>query len=104
MWTGPAPLRPYDGMPHRRWWRTFMEYGNGIMGDMCVHMLDTVRWMLGLGWPQRIDSTGGIFVQKEGKSNISDTQTATFEYPTTLRSSGSTAPGAARRIPTTRGR
>ncbi len=80
MWTGPAPLRPFDGMPHVRWWRTFMEYGNGIVGDMCVHMLDTVRWMLGLGWPKRISSSGGIFVQKQGKSNITDTQTATFEY------------------------
>ncbi|MCU0325340.1 MAG: Gfo/Idh/MocA family oxidoreductase [Spirosomaceae bacterium] len=80
MWTGPAPMRPYDGLPHIRWWRTFNEYGNGIMGDMCVHMLDTVRWMLKLGWPKRITSTGGIFVQKDGKSNIADTQTAVFEY------------------------
>jgi predicted dehydrogenase len=80
MWTGPAPLRPYDGLPHKRWWRTFMEYGNGIVGDMCVHMLDTVRWMLDLGWPGRISSAGGIFVQKDGKSNTTDTQTATFEY------------------------
>lgn len=81
LWTGPAPLRPYDGIPHRRWWRTFMEYGNGIVGDMCVHMLDTARWMLGLGWPKRITSSGGIYVQKDGKSNISDTQTAVFDYP-----------------------
>ena len=80
LWTGPAPLRPYDGLPHMRWWRTFTEYGNGIMGDMCVHMLDTARWMLQLGWPRHIGSTGGILVQKEGKSNIPDTQTATFEY------------------------
>lgn len=80
MWTGPAPLRPYDGLPHIRWWRTFMEYGNGITGDMCVHMFDTVRWMLKLGWPKFITSTGGIYVQKEGKSNISDTQTAIFKY------------------------
>ncbi|MEI6235267.1 MAG: Gfo/Idh/MocA family oxidoreductase [Planctomycetota bacterium] len=80
MWSGPAPLRPYDGLPHRRWWRTFMEYGNGIVGDMCVHMLDTARWMLGLGWPKRVSSNGGIWVQKEGKSNITDTQVATFEY------------------------
>ena len=79
-WTGPAPLRPYDGLPHIRWWRTFNEYGNGIMGDMCIHMFDTVRWMLKLGWPKRITSTGGIYVQKEGKSNISDTQSALFEY------------------------
>src|SRR2546423_55140 len=80
MWTGPAPLRPYDGLPHKRWWRTFKEYGNGIVGDMCVHMLDTARWMLGLGWPKRVTSAGGIYVQRDGKSNISDTQEATFEY------------------------
>jgi predicted dehydrogenase len=80
MWSGPAPWRPYDGIPHRRWWRTFREYGNGIMGDMCVHMLDTVRWMLDLGWAKRISSEGGIYIQKEGKSNIADTQTAVFEY------------------------
>lgn len=80
MWTGPAPLRPYDGLPHVRWWRTFMEYGNGIMGDMCIHMLDTVRWMLNLAWPKRISSTGGIYNDKTGKSNIADTQTAIFEF------------------------
>ncbi|NJB70239.1 putative dehydrogenase [Saonia flava] len=80
MWTGPAPMRPYDGIPHIRWWRAFMEYGNGVMGDMCVHMLDTVRWMLKLGWPKRITSTGGIYVQNDAKSNISDTQHAIFEF------------------------
>ena len=80
MWTGPAPMRPFDGLPHVRWWRTFMEYGNGIMGDMCVHMLDAVRWMLDLGWPKKISSAGGIYVDKGGKSNIADTQTALFEY------------------------
>lgn len=80
MWTGPAPLRPYDGLPHGSWWRTFMEYGNGITGDMCVHMFDTVRWLLQLEWPKRISATGGIYVQKGGKSTIADTQTAVFEY------------------------
>jgi len=80
MWTGPAPLRPYDGLPHGSWWRTFMEYGNGITGDMGVHMFDTVRWMLQLKWPKRITATGGIYVQKGGKSTIADTQTAIFEY------------------------
>ncbi|SOE21207.1 Predicted dehydrogenase [Spirosomataceae bacterium TFI 002] len=80
MWTGPAPLRPYDGLPHIRWWRAFMEYGNGIVGDMCVHMLDTVRWQMNLGWPKKITSQGGIYMDKSAKSNISDTQTAVFEF------------------------
>ena len=81
MWTGPAPMRRYNSLVHPRRWRAFMEYGNGIVGDMCVHMLDMVRWMLDLGMPHRISSSGGIFVQKESKANITDTQTATFDFP-----------------------
>jgi predicted dehydrogenase len=90
MWTGPAPLRPYDApknakygnehLPHRRWWRAFMEYGNGITGDMCVHMLDMVRWMLDLGWPATVGATGGVLVQKAARSNVADTQAATFDF------------------------
>ncbi len=80
MWTGPAPMRPYNSWVHPRSWRYFTEYSNGIMGDMCVHMLDMTRWMLGLGWPRSIASTGGILVDKDSKSNIPDTQTATFRY------------------------
>jgi len=79
MWTGPAPLRPYTSMVHPRGWRAFMEYGNGIVGDMAVHMLDMVRWMLDLGWPQRITSTAGTYLGS-GRANISDTQTVTFDY------------------------
>jgi len=79
-WTGPAPMRPYNKLMHPRSWRAFMEYGNGIMGDMCVHMLDMVRWMLDLGWPKRISSEGGILIDKGSKANIADTQTATFEF------------------------
>ena len=79
-WTGPAPLRPYNPAYHPRGWRSFMEYGNGIVGDMCVHMLDMVRWMLDLGWPRRVSSTGGILVDRASRANISDTQTATFDF------------------------
>jgi predicted dehydrogenase len=43
MWVGPAPKRDYTTLPHKRWWRAYMEYGNGITGDMCIHMLDMVR-------------------------------------------------------------
>ena len=79
-WIGPAPKVPYNDMVHPRSWRAFREFGNGIVGDMCVHMLDLVRWQLGLGWPKRVSSSGGILVQTESRANITDTQTATFEF------------------------
>jgi predicted dehydrogenase len=80
MWTGPAPMRRYNTLVHPRSWRAFMEYGNGIVGDMCVHMLDMVRWMLDLGMPIRVESAGGILVDKASKANITDSQTATFDF------------------------
>ncbi len=80
MWTGPAPMRPYNTLVHPRRWRSFMRYCNGIVGDMAVHMFDMTRWMLDLGWPTRISSTGGIFVDKASKADISDTQTAAWDF------------------------
>jgi predicted dehydrogenase len=79
-WTGPAPMRPYNKLVHPRSWRAFMEYGNGIMGDMCIHMLDMVRWMMNLGWPKSVSSNGGILIDKQSKANITDTQSATFDF------------------------
>ena len=79
-WTGPAPLLPFRGVPHRRW-RAFTAYGNGIVGDMCVHYFDAVRWLLGLGWPEKVSSQGGIFVDTAADATTTDTQTAVFEYP-----------------------
>jgi predicted dehydrogenase len=81
MWTGPAPMRPFNALTHPRGWRAFTEYGNGIVGDMAIHMFDMTRWMLGLGWPTRVSSDGGIYVDKGSKANISDTQVCTWEYP-----------------------
>ena len=81
LWTGPAPMRPFTELTHPRSWRAFMEYGNGILGDMCVHMYDMVRWMLKLGWPDHISSSGGILVQQDSIANTPDTQTATFQHP-----------------------
>jgi len=80
MWTGPAPMRPFCKLTHPRGWRAFMEYGNGIVGDMCIHMYDMTRWLLGLGWPRSVSSAGGIYVDKASKANITDTQSATFDH------------------------
>ena len=94
-------MRPYNSLVHPRSWRAFMEYGNGIVGDMCVHMLDMVRWM-DLGMPPRISSSGGILVDKASKANITDSQTATFDYGN-LQVVWTHVPMASRRIRSIRG-
>ncbi|MCB1126160.1 MAG: hypothetical protein KDM81_06675, partial [Verrucomicrobiae bacterium] len=38
------------------------------------------RWMLDLGWPQSVSSTGGIYVEKDSNANTTDTQTAVFDF------------------------
>ena len=43
-------------------------------------MLDTARWMLDLGSPKTVSSSGGIIVNKGRRANISDTQTAIFDF------------------------
>ena len=78
-WVGPAPMMPYSPEIQHNW-RQFMEYGNGTIGDMGIHMFDMVRWFLDLRWPKRISSFGGLRVLKGGKSNIADAQTAMFDY------------------------
>ena len=79
-WSGPAPLLPYNDAVHPRGWRSFMAYGNGMVGDLCVHMFDMVRFMLDLGMPKRISSSGGRIIDPGAGFDISDTQTATFDF------------------------
>jgi hypothetical protein len=38
------------------------------------------RWFMGLRWPKRFSSFGGLRVLKGGTSDIADTETAMFEY------------------------
>ncbi|HEY4245221.1 MAG TPA: Gfo/Idh/MocA family oxidoreductase [Lacunisphaera sp.] len=81
LWTGPAPLLPFHPVDESRVWRAFKEYGNGQIGDLGVHMFDCVRWMMDLGWPKSISSSGGIYVDRKATANISDTQMSVFRYP-----------------------
>ncbi len=79
-WSGPAPLLPYNEVVHPRGWRSFMAYGNGIVGDLCVHMLDMVRFLLELGMPRRIASAGGRPLDPGSSFDISESQTAIFDF------------------------
>lgn len=80
-WTGPAPMLPFTARKEDRGWRRYQAYGNGIVGDMAVHHVDVARWMLGLGWPQRTSSTGGIRFPDASDATITDNQHCVWEYP-----------------------
>lgn len=81
LWLGPAPVTPFKAIKESRGWRNFMDYGNGLVGDVGVHMVDATRWLLGLGWPTSIRSTGGIYVDKQTSADTPDTQRSVFSYP-----------------------
>lgn len=83
-YVGPAPWIEFRPGIHPRTWRNFRAFSNGQMGDLCVHFFDTVRFFLGLGWPERISGAGGVLVR--GKTSVADTydtQTVTFDFPQT---------------------
>ncbi|MEI9886488.1 MAG: Gfo/Idh/MocA family oxidoreductase [Rhizomicrobium sp.] len=77
---GPAPLVPFNSAIHPRAWRAFIEFGNGYMGDIGVHFIDSARFLLDLGWPKTVASTGGIYVDKASASTVPDTQIASFQF------------------------
>jgi predicted dehydrogenase len=82
MYVGPASWVDYNPEITPRAWRDRREFSNGQIGDLCVHFFDVVRYFLELGWPRRIAASGGILMKPaESNANVSDTQTAVFEYP-----------------------
>jgi predicted dehydrogenase len=81
-YVGPAPWLDYHPRIHPRSWRDFRNFSNGQIGDLCVHFFDVVRYVLELGWPERISGSGGVLIR--GKSSIAtiyDTQSVVFDYP-----------------------
>ncbi|WP_221032197.1 Gfo/Idh/MocA family protein [Actomonas aquatica] len=80
-YAGPAEKQPYREIIENRGWRSFMAYGNGVIGNVGVHTLDKVRFLLDLRWPDYVQSTGGIYVNKDSFSDVYDTQHSTFHYP-----------------------
>ena len=51
-------------------WRKYYEYGSGLIGDLFPHHLAPLMIAMNLpmegdqGWPKRVSSGGGLYVQK----------------------------------------
>lgn len=59
LWLGPAPERPYvEKVYHPFNWRGWFDFGNGALGDMGCHVLDSSYWGLKLGSPSTVEMEG----------------------------------------------
>ncbi len=64
---GDAPKRPFDATRFFRW-RCFTDYGEGLPGDLYVHMLTGIFTITRINEaPRRAFSTGGLFRWKDGR-------------------------------------
>jgi len=78
-WQGTVTKRPFDGKLFARW-RCWKEYGTGVAGDLLVHLVSGMNYML--GWnepPMRVMSSGGILRFNDGR-NMPDVHATLFEY------------------------
>jgi hypothetical protein len=57
LFIGPAPMRTYHPCYHPATWRSWWDFGCGMMGDRGAHTLDPVFWSLKLGQPVRIEAS-----------------------------------------------
>ncbi|MCP4377952.1 MAG: Gfo/Idh/MocA family oxidoreductase [bacterium] len=57
LWIGPAPMRPYHSTYHPGTWRSWWDFGSGMMGDRGAHTLDAAYDALELGAPTSVSAT-----------------------------------------------
>jgi len=82
-WQGDNPKRPWDPQTSPKYfarWRCWREYGTGVAGDLLVHLVSGMNFML--GWnqpPTRCFANGGILRFPDGR-DMPDVHPALFEY------------------------
>lgn len=78
-WQGTVPKRAFDPLIFARW-RCWKEYGTGVAGDLLVHLMSGMLYVLSYNEaPKRAMAMGGILRWKDGR-NMPDVQATLFEY------------------------
>lgn len=76
---GTAPRHAFD--PRRVFrWRTYRDYGEGLAGDVLVHIVTALHFMLDLDTPTLATAVGGRLRWKDDR-DVYDTITGGLEYP-----------------------
>jgi predicted dehydrogenase len=80
LWQGPAPRRAFkDNILHYNW-HWFWHWGTGEALNNGTHMLDLMRWGLGVTYPTKVTSSGGRYRYKDDWQTP-DTQVISLEFP-----------------------
>jgi predicted dehydrogenase len=78
-WLGRAPKHAFDPLLFARW-RCWKEYGTGVAGDLLVHLVSGMMFMLGINEaPKQAMAMGGIRLWKDGR-NMPDVHAALYYY------------------------
>src|SRR5437773_182256 len=78
-WQGTVPKRPFDPNIFARW-RCWKEYGTGVAGDLLVHLVSGMMFMLGItAPPAQAFAVGGIRRWKDGR-NMPDVHAVLYYF------------------------
>ena len=78
-WQGTVPKREFNPYIFARW-RCWREYGTGVAGDLLVHLMSGMMYVLNINEPpKRAMAMGGILRWKDGR-NMPDVHATLFEY------------------------
>ncbi|MCX6328653.1 MAG: Gfo/Idh/MocA family oxidoreductase [Bacteroidia bacterium] len=80
LWLGPAPKRPFNKNRFHQSWRWYWEYGNGVMTDWGVHMIDYVLYGMGRSVPESVMAIGGKYAFPDDDMVTPDTLTAVYDF------------------------
>ena len=61
-------------------WRNYKDYGTGVAGDLFVHLITGVHYVMDSKGPERIYASGGLRYWKEGR-DVPDVMVAILDYP-----------------------
>jgi len=70
---------PFDANRFFRW-RNYKNYGTGVAGDLFVHLITGVHYVVDSKGPNRIFASGGLRYWKEGR-DVPDVMVAILDYP-----------------------
>jgi predicted dehydrogenase len=80
MWLGPAPKRPFNKNRFHFTWRWYWEYGNGLMTDWGVHLIDYILYGMNKSIPESVMAIGGKYAFPDDDMNTPDTMTAVYDF------------------------